>query len=282
MTDTFVDAGGSRIRYLSVGSGPQLVLLHTLRTQLDMFQKVIPALAERHRVLALDYPGHGHSDAPDARYDAEFFVASVAEALVKLEVRDAVIVGESIGATIGLLLAAGRNPRVRAVVAINPYDYDRGRGIRRSSLLANVVFGLAPVPALGEIVLRMGSYGIVRRIFYGGVHRRASMPDVLVRELYESGNREGHARAVARLMRESASWERARSQYANVGVPVLLVYGDHDWSRQNERDADARVIPGARLHIIAQAGHFLSLDAPADVVRLVLSATTEKLPGDQF
>jgi pimeloyl-ACP methyl ester carboxylesterase len=268
MTDTFVDVGGVRIRYLSVGSGPQLVLLHTLRTQLDMFQKVIPALAGRFRVLALDYPGHGHSDAPDGTYDSEFFVASITEALARLDVREAVVVGESIGATIGLLLAARHNPRVRAVVAINPYDYDRGRGIRRSSWLANVVFGMAAVPVVGELVMRMGSYAVVRRILYGGVYRRGSMPDALVRDLYDSGNREGHARAIARLMRESASWEGARREYAKIGVPVLLVYGDHDWSRPEEQDADSRTIPGARLHVVQGAGHFLSLDAPEEVVRL--------------
>jgi len=74
----YVTVNGTRIRYVAAGSRPALVLLHTLRTQLDMFQKVIGELATQFRVYALDYPGHGHSDAPDADYSAEFFVASVA------------------------------------------------------------------------------------------------------------------------------------------------------------------------------------------------------------
>src|SRR5919202_2712192 len=125
----YVAVDGARIRYVTAGSGPALVLLHTLRTQLDMFQKVIPELATRFRVVALDYPGHGHSDAPDADYGAEFFVRSVAGFLDRLNIEDAVVVGESIGGTIGLLLAARHHPRVRRVVAINPYHYDRGRGL---------------------------------------------------------------------------------------------------------------------------------------------------------
>ncbi len=123
----YVDVDGVRLRYVTTGEGPALVLLHTLRTQLDMFQKVIPALATRFRVYALDYPGHGYSDIPRATYAAGFFVNTVAAALDRLDVKDAVVVGESIGGSIALLLAARRNPRVRRVVAINPYDYDGGR-----------------------------------------------------------------------------------------------------------------------------------------------------------
>ncbi len=85
------------------GNGPALVLLHTLCTQLDMFQKVVPALATRFRVYALDYPGHGYSDIPEASYSAEFFVTTVANALDRLDIKDAVVVGESIGGSIALL-----------------------------------------------------------------------------------------------------------------------------------------------------------------------------------
>src|SRR5690242_4336710 len=49
-----IDVDGIRLRYVAVGDGPPLVLLHTLRTQLDMFQKIIPVLAARFHVIALD------------------------------------------------------------------------------------------------------------------------------------------------------------------------------------------------------------------------------------
>src|SRR5215207_7906080 len=70
----YLDVDGSRIRYIVAGTGPALILLHTLRTQLDMFQKVVPELSRRFRVYALDYPGHGYSDVPQANYSADFFV----------------------------------------------------------------------------------------------------------------------------------------------------------------------------------------------------------------
>jgi pimeloyl-ACP methyl ester carboxylesterase len=133
-----------------------------------MFQKVVPELATRFHVYALDYPGHGYSDIPRATYSAEFFVTTVANALDRLDVEDAVVVGESIGGSIALLLAARHNPRVRRVVAINPYDYDGGRGIRKSSALANLLFGLNNVPVLGATVNRLRLYPIATRVFEGG------------------------------------------------------------------------------------------------------------------
>ena len=73
----YADLGGLRLRYVTTGRGPALVLLHTLRTQLDMFQKVIPALAGHFTVYAVDLPGHGFSDIPSVEYSPEFFRSAV-------------------------------------------------------------------------------------------------------------------------------------------------------------------------------------------------------------
>lgn len=271
----YVDVDGTRIRYIVAGSGAPLVLLHTLRTQLDMFQKVIPTLATRFRVWALDYPGHGRSDAPDADYSAEFFVASVAHFLDRMEIDGAIVVGESIGGTIGLLLAARHDPRVRAVVAVNPYDYDRGRGLRRSSPLANVVLGVSEIPIVGEVMRWVHPYPVVKRILEGGVFRPDAFPPALLRELHAAGGEPAHLRAFLRLVRNWASWERARAEYATIDRPVLLLYGDHDWSREEEREADRRSIPGARMRIVQGAGHFLSLDAPEALERAIVELAAD-------
>jgi len=261
-----IDVDGIRLRYVAVGDGPPLVLLHTLRTQLDMFQKIIPVLAARFHVIALDLPGHGWSDMPGARYDADFFVDRIAKALDRLQVRDAVVIGESIGGSIALLLAARHHPAVRGVVAINPYDYDAGRRIRRRSWLANMIFGLLNVPILGPTINRLRSLPVVVGILRGGVRRKGAIPAALAREIHLVANRPGQAGAIAALVRHWNTWEAARTEYAAIERPVLLLYGDHDWSRAPERSADARDIPGAELHVIANAGHFLALDAPDELL----------------
>jgi hypothetical protein len=52
----FADLGGYTVRYIRAGDGPTLLLLHTLRTQLDLFEKVVPELANHFTVYAFDYP----------------------------------------------------------------------------------------------------------------------------------------------------------------------------------------------------------------------------------
>ncbi len=62
-------ADGTRLRYLKAGSGPALILLHTVRAQLDHFQLVIPKISQAFTVYAIDMPGMGWSDIrPGASY----------------------------------------------------------------------------------------------------------------------------------------------------------------------------------------------------------------------
>ena len=279
MTIRYLNLNGVRLRYALAGTGPPLLLLHTLRTQLDMFQKIIPLLTDRFQVHALDYPGHGFSDIPPGEYSAEFFIRAVSGFLEQLDLKRAVVVGESIGASIALVLAARNNPRLRAVVAINPYDYDRGRGLRRSSALANLFFGLNDVPILGATVTRLRNLQVVRKVLEGGVHRADSLPDALAGEMYRVGNRRGHYRAFMALVHHWPDWARLPSEYPAIRIPVLLLYGDHDWSRPPEREATARAVPGSRMQTLPDTGHFASLDSPEPIVRAILQFAAPGLGG---
>lgn len=265
----YVKVNDINLRYVKVGQGPPLVLLHTLRTQLDMFQKVVPELSQYFEVYALDYPGHGFSDIPDAEYTPELFIKSVAGFLDQVNVESATVVGESIGGTIALVLAARHNPRIQRVIAVNPYDYDEGRGLRRSSAIANLLFGLNNVPILGSTFMRFRQYPVFRKVMEGGVDRKDALPPALLREMYEVGNRPHHYQAFMSLVAHWADWEKVRAEYNQIDAPVLLVYGDHDWSRPVEREANHHAIPGAEITIVKDAGHFLALDAPEALTQLI-------------
>ena len=258
----YVDVDGSKLRYIEAGRGPNLVLLHTLRTQLDLFQNVIPFLARSFTVYAVDYPGHGFSDIPKGRYDADFFAPFIERFLDVLDLRDVTLCGVSIGGALALILAGRHNARVVRVVAINPYDYAQGRGLARSSLAAWFITATSRIPILGETVMRLRNFTITKAVLRGGVANGESIPQQLLKEMYEVGNRRGHYRAFISLLRNSASWEAATKMYGNINIPVCLVWGDKDWARPSEREHDSRLLRTAATATIENGGHFLPLDQP--------------------
>ena len=262
----YLDINGVRIRYIKTGNGPQLVLLHTLRTQLDIFQKVIPELARDFTVFAPDYPGHGWSDIPDVDYKPELFTRTVADFLDKLNIKNAIIAGISIGGIIPLLLAAEHNSRIRGIVSINPYDYASGNGMGRGNLVARIIFTLAPIPVVGETVMRMRNEMVERTIFEGGVSNPSAITAPFLAEMVSVGNRPRHYRAFLNLLRHAKEWTHAHAVYGRINIPVLLVYGDHDWSNESERQTTFNEIPGAQLEMVPNGGHFLALDRPEAVI----------------
>jgi pimeloyl-ACP methyl ester carboxylesterase len=268
----YVEVGGNKLRFIKSGAGPALVLLHTLRTQLDLFEKVIPELSKQFTVYALDYPGHGYSDIPKSRYDAAFFTEAVEGFLERLDLRDVILAGISIGGAIPLIIAARRSPRVGRVVAINPYDYAKGRGMARSSLLGRMITYVSLVPIFGETVMRLRSFVIMRKVLEGGVADARSIPPALLKEMYLVGNRRGHYRAFISLLRNAGSWENATEDYGRIHVPVLLVWGDRDWAKPAEREHQANLIPGVRVVTLERGGHFLALDRPQELGALIRCA----------
>src|SRR5215467_5033834 len=238
--------GCTKVRYIKTGAGPNLVLLHTLRTQLDLFEKIVPDLAKSFTVYALDYPGHGYSDIPKGRYDADYFVHSVEEFLNGHDLRDVTLGGVSIGGAISLIIAGRHNARVARVVAINPYDYAKGRGMTRSSLLGWMITGTSETPLIGGTVMRLRNFIIMKAVLQGGVADPHSIRPALLREMYAVGNRSGHYGAFISLLRNAASWEAATKVYRNINVPVCLIWGGKDWSRPSEREHDRSLIPVRR------------------------------------
>lgn len=261
----YVTVDGVKVRYLKSGQGPVLVLLHTLRTQLDLFHKVIPELSKDFTVYALEYPGHGYSDIVNGSYDADFFVKNVVGFLDVLDLTDVTLAGVSIGASISLIVAARRNPRVTRIIPINPYDYDQGKGLARSSLLGNMIVMMAAIPVIGETVMRLRNYIIMKAVLSGGVSDPMSISPALMKEMYRVGNRRGHYRGFISLLRNSSSWERARSEYSNINVPTLIIWGAEDWSLPEERRYDESLIPGVQSITVDLGGHFLPFDAPDEV-----------------
>jgi pimeloyl-ACP methyl ester carboxylesterase len=264
-----ITIGGCALRYMRTGMGPSVVLVHTLRTQLEYFFPLVRALGPGFDIVAPDLPGHGRSAAPAVDYTATYFTDTIAEFLEICDLKNVVMVGESIGASISLSLAARRNARVARVIAINPYDYGRGGGIRRSSPLANVLFTMMLGPVIGEIVVRAGTKDVLRKVMEGGVQEPSNLPPELVDELWVCGSLPGHPRAFLSLCRQWNTWIGARKGYSSIEMPVTLIYGDHDWSRPEEREANKRALNSARHLSLEACGHFACLEQPQRIATVI-------------
>ncbi len=263
----------SDIRYIITGQGPTLILLHTLRTQLDAFQSLIPLLTPHFTVYAIDLPGHGYSSTPDGSPQNEpFFRESVQQFIQALELQDITLVGESIGGTLALTVAAYAPDGIRNVYAINPYDYGEtfGGGIRRSRFGA--IIGLFSIFR----GFTLEAYPFLWLVISGGVKRSDSLPKGYVKELYRSGSQKGYRHNEYTLFKNWRSWLLAKDSYVNVKTPVTLVYGSDDWSRSAERTEHQILLPNARFHSLPGVGHFASLEAPDAVANIIIEGTTSR------
>jgi pimeloyl-ACP methyl ester carboxylesterase len=280
-TVAYAEVDGVRLRYAAGGEGRPVVLLHTLRTHLSLWQKVFPQLTDDYRVYALDFPGHGFSDIPDGRYDARRFREAAAGFLEAADLEDAVVVGESIGGAVALQLAGQGHPRLGAAVALNPYDYAAGRGVRRGGFVAGLLVPAALVPGLGELAMFARPGFVVDAVLLGGVHDDEDFPPELMAEIRSIGNRPGYSRMFLSLLRNGRSWERGRDLYGGSAAPVLVAWGEHDWSAPDERARTEAAVGGAgRVRTVGGAGHSLSLDDPDAVVRAVRDAAGRSLAID--
>jgi pimeloyl-ACP methyl ester carboxylesterase len=96
------------------------------------------------------------------------------------------------------------------------------------------------------------------------------LPDHYLAELRRVGRRPGYPRVAREVFGNVESMMAARALYAGVPVPVTLVYGDHDWSRPREREADLALLRGARSITLPDTGHFAALEEPARVAEILL------------
>jgi pimeloyl-ACP methyl ester carboxylesterase len=265
-------SGGARVRYLRVGSGPPLVLMHTVRTQLDHFQFVIPRISDAFTVYAVDFPGMGWSDiVPGASYEEAALRAAAVRLVQELELSDLTLAGESMGATMALTASLDLGDRVRRIVAFNAYDF--ADGVKRANLLARVVVGNIRLPVWGPIFARLENKQVLAGVMRGGLHDPSKMPDHYLDELRRVGRRPGYPTVSRAIYLNLESLIAARARYAGIDVPVTLVYGDDDWSRPSDRQANIEAIPGARHIALPDTGHFAALEAPQDVARILLDKT---------
>lgn len=260
---------GTRLRYLKTGSGPPLLLLHTVRTQLDHFQLVIPRIQRAFTIYAVDLPGMGWSDIrPGASYAEPALRRAIVEFVNALGLSNVTLAGESMGATVSLTAATEVRDRVRGVVAFNPYDYSVGVG--RANRVASLYIGGVRLPVVGPIMTRTENKPVLGVVLRGGLVDGTKLPSHYLAELRRVGRRRGYPGVARQVYRNVDSMMAARALYGRISARVSLVYGDHDWSHPQEREANLTLLPGARSISLHGSGHFTALERPDRVAEILL------------
>jgi len=264
----FTRADGSKLRHYTAGSGPALVLMHTIRTQLDYFHRVVPQLWDSFTVYALDLPGMGWSDiVPGARYEEPDLRAAVVEFVTGLDLHDVTLAGESLGGALALQASIDLKDRVSRVVAFNSYDYPSG--LERGNWFARFIISSVRMPVLGPVFAAMENRPIMKGVMRGGVVDDSALPDDFIAELRKSGRRKGYPRVSRAIYRSLKGFMKARDRYRDVSVPVTLVYSDQDWSRPAERERVAGLLEEVERITLPDTGHFSALERPNEVARIL-------------
>src|SRR5438552_10628985 len=265
------DDGGGRLRYLTGGTGAPLVMLHTVRTQAEHFRHLIPLVQQRYTVYALDLPGMGYSQiVPGASYQEPAMRAAVKKLITQLDLRDVTLLGESMGAVLALTTAADHPEPVHRDVAANPNYY--AGGIARSSLLARLIVTGVLAPGVGPRIAAVEPKPIMRAVLRGGVVDKTALEADYLDELLKVGRRPGYPNVARAVYANLPSLIAARSRYPEVSAPVHLIYGEEDWSRPSDREANRQLLPTAEFTQVPRAGHFIALERPDVPANLLNSA----------
>jgi pimeloyl-ACP methyl ester carboxylesterase len=251
---------GLRVRVLSHGRGPAVVLLHGVSESAAVWAPLFPEL--RHfRLLAVDLPGHGLSDPTafrrgQVRENARRLIDDILDALGLDEVP---VVGHSLGGMFALWHAAAGSERISAVVAIGE------PAVALPGVRVRMPLSLLTVRGVGVAALRSPSpHRVYRRLLAQGLGsaEAAAAPDPLIEALRLSARRPENARTVASLMHAIDRFRRPRpesvltsAELAAITTPTTFILGSDDpyLSVEHARPSIDR-IQGARFYEVS-GGH---------------------------
>ncbi len=268
----FVTVEGVRLHYVSAGNDePALVLLHGASGSLRDFRaSIVPGLAERHRVIAFDRPGHGYSERPDGEWpDPARQAALVRGGLLELGIDRPLLVGHSWSGAVVLAYLLDYPDEVRGGVLLaglaNAWDGTVSWHTEVASWpVIGPLFAATAVFPAGQLLLDQ----VVAGIFAP----EAPVPDYRTRIGAALALRPAAFRANAEDMRNVSQYlETQRERYGEIEVPLLLVTGERDtivpsW---NHADVVAARVPHAERIDLPGAGHAFHHTRTEEVVRLI-------------
>jgi pimeloyl-ACP methyl ester carboxylesterase len=277
---------GVRVRVLSYGSGPPLVLLHGVSLSAAAWAPLFDALPGW-RLLAVDLPGHGLSDPVSyqrghVRRDARALIDDILDAL---GLDQAPIVGHSLGGMLALWYAAAGTERISGLVAIGE------PAVALAGVRVRMPLSLLTVRGLGVAVLRSPApRPVYQRLLAQGLGRAevAGAPDSLIEALRLSARRPGNARTVISLMHAIDHFRRPRTEsvltapeLAAIATPTTFIWGtDAPYLSPQHARPSINQIPNATLHEVP-GGHgpwLVDAKRSAELIHTHLASTRDDNP----
>lgn len=265
---------GLRVRVLSHGQGPSVVLLHGVSESAAIWAPLFTELRD-FRLLAVDPPGHGLSDPiafrrGQVRAQARQLLDDIFDALGLGEVP---VIGHSLGSMFALWHVAAGSERINELVAIGE------PAVALSGVRVRMPLSLLTVRGLGVAVLRSpSSHRVYRQLLAQGLGPAdvAAAPDSLIEVLRWSARRPQNARSVAKLMHAIDRFRRPRpesvltsAELSAITTPTTFILGSDDPYLPVERARPSiDQIQAATLHEVP-GGHAPWLVDPRHAAELI-------------
>lgn len=251
-----------QVRDRGPGDAPAIVLLHCYTCSIHWWLDLEPLLASDSRVVSVDLPGHGGSEKPRDGYSAEAQADLVAAALRDAGVRDALIVGQSLGGVIATALAERHPELARGVVVIDSPVRERYRDLPLTARIARA-------PVIGQAVKRAAPDSAIRDGLSDAFAEGFEVPDQFVEDVRRMtfSSFKNVPEQVDAYIEQAPIDDRL----AKTGLPLLVVFGSEDTvvTPPDEAADEFRDIPDARVVMLDGIGHTPQVEAPRRTAALI-------------
>jgi len=267
-----IEVEGGTIHVVDIGpkdtAGPPLVLLHGASSNLlTMRLPLGDRLAQRHRVILLDRPGHGWSRADREKATLAGHGRMIELALQRMGIPPVILVAHSLAGALAVRMTLDHPERVAGLVLLAPvtHPWAGGVGIYNKAVTLPVVgrfLAHAITLPLGLLLARSGARG---------VFRPQPMPENFLRDtatLLLLRPREFLANARDLVGLKSAVREQV-PRYRDIRTPVVVITGDTDNTVSPDIHARsfAATVPDARLIVLPRVGHMVQFAAAERIIR---------------
>lgn len=264
-TSHFVEANGVRLHYLDYGAAGRrpMLCVHGAAAHAHWFDFVAPGLRLDHHVRALDLRGHGDSDWADQHtYDYRTYAADLDALVTKLDLRDFVLIGHSMGGMVSLLYAATYPGRVARLVVVDSIMLMPMQRIEQMR-----AFGAKPASTYAT------REELVARYRLSPPETHIAAPEVIRRMALYSGRQgpDGRWRHKAdRRVYANSQQHAGLPLWAQVKIPALVIRGERSTRFGPEELVRIRAhAPQVQAAEISASNHHIMLDNPPEFVEAV-------------